>query len=105
MLTISNNQIRLTRGDTAVLHVDIINDDTPYELQPEDDVTFTMRRTTTDPDILIQKHGNPIIIEPVDTKDLKFGNYVYDIQVTFSTGIVDTIVPPTSFTITEEVTW
>ena len=45
------------------------------------------------------------IIEPDDTEGLDFGNYVYDIQVTWAGGVVKTLVGPARWRLTEEVTY
>lgn len=42
-------------------------------------------------------------IDPEDTKNLNFGTYVYDVELTTKDGIVDTFITPSSFKITEEV--
>ena len=34
-------------------------------------------------------------LEPEDTKDLGFGKYAYDIQITFADGTVDTFISDT----------
>ena len=40
---------------------------------------------------------------PEDTKDLSFGKYVYDIQLTKADGTVDTFITKATIKITEEV--
>lgn len=45
-----------------------------------------------------------INILPEDTESLRFGKYVYDVQLTFN-GAVKTIIKPSTFTIGEEVTY
>ena len=44
-----------------------------------------------------------IRISPDDTKNLEYGQYVYDVQVTMANGDVATVIPPTTFNILEEV--
>lgn len=39
-------------------------------------------------------------LEPSDTKTFDFGTYVYDIQITFSDGTVDTFITEASLKIT-----
>lgn len=72
---------------------------------------MTVRRSINGPIIIHKKvadiqDGSYFIIEitPEDTSKLNFGNYVYDIQATFS-GCVKTLVGPSSFCIGEEVTY
>ena len=44
-----------------------------------------------------------IKISPDDTKNLDYGQYFYDVQVTMANGDVATVIPPTAFNILEEV--
>ena len=44
-----------------------------------------------------------LTLDPSDTKRLEFGSYVYDIQLTRSTGEVDTFVTKGTLNLTEEV--
>ena len=63
-------------------------------------------------DISLQKiiavfpNGEAVIpIYPEDTEPLEFGSYVYDIQVTRANGTVTTLIVPSAFKLTEEVTY
>ena len=49
--------------------------------------------------------GEALIINPQDINDLRFASYVYDIQLTRENGMVKTIIPPSQFIITGEVTY
>ena len=102
--------IQLTRGDTARLEVSITNlqDGKPYDIRADDTVTLTVRRTISSPDITFQKvcvGTGSFYISPDDTKNLDYGKYIYDVQVTTQNGDVYTVIPPTSIEITGEVTW
>lgn len=44
-----------------------------------------------------------LVLRPEDTKALKFGKYVYDIQITTKDGIVCTFIAKAQFKLTEEV--
>lgn len=44
-----------------------------------------------------------LAIKPEDTKNLAFGKYVYDIELTKANGEVDTFITKAVFKITEEV--
>ena len=48
--------------------------------------------------------GAAIHIRPEDTKELSFGKYLYDIQLTTADGDIYTVIPPTTFEILKEVT-
>ena len=105
-----DNTIKLTRGDTARLTVPIINeiDGSFYDMNPNDILTFTMRKTVTAADFLVQKisHGNNHFhFLPQDTKGLKYGSYIYDVQLTTEAGDVYTVIVPTAFEVLTEVTY
>lgn len=103
-----NNNITLTRGDTFIAKVNVwTKDDDPFELSVGDEIRFALKADYDDEEVLIYKSIpiNTMILrlDPEDTKDLEFGTYVYDIQVTFANGIVDTVIAKRQFTIAEEV--
>lgn len=106
----ADGDIQLTRGDTARLRIDIINDiiDEEYEVTPKDVLRLTVRKTVRDPVRTFQKTivgSNIFHIEPKDTKRLSFGKYVYDIELTTASGDVYTVVGPRSFEVSKEVTF
>lgn len=105
-----DNSIRLTRGDTARILVPITNDltGTTYELTDSDKLTLTIKKKETDSQPLVQKvltGSNSFHILPSDTKDLSFGKYVYDVELTTEAGDVYTVIEPTTFELLKEVTW
>ena len=104
-----DGSIEMIRGDTAEFDITVTyeedGEEKEYELQDEDVLTFTVKKNTKTSDVLIQKTGNHITIEPDDTSELSYGKYKYDVQLTLSSGKVDTIIPPNTFTLSEEVTW
>lgn len=102
--------IQLTRGDTARLEITITNSLTggDYSLEPEDTLTFTIKKNVKDVTPLIQKtvKGDNIFhIKPIDTKELSFKKYLYDVQLTQANGDVYTVIAPTTFELTSEVTY
>lgn len=104
-----NGVIKLTRGDTAYLKVDIVNDlsGEPYEMDPNDTLTLTVKRTVKDTEICFQKTikgSTEFKIEPEDTVHCSFAKYKYDVQLKRTNGDVHTVVVPTYFCILEEVT-
>lgn len=106
MLKVENNIISLTRGDSAFLNVEITNDEgETYELEHGDVCEFTVKKYTSSENVLIQKEvlNGEIRISPDDTKNLEYGQYVYDVQVTMANGDVATVIPPTPINICEEV--
>ena len=48
--------------------------------------------------------GSIGISEPKDTKDLEYGSYRYDVELITKAGDVFTVIAPTSFKLTSEVT-
>lgn len=108
MLNCQNNTIFLTRGDSAVLRLDIINEQgIPYVPTDGDVVLFTLKRNVMEKDVIFQKSmvGGKIIIHPQDTSHLEYRQYVYDVELTKENGFVATVIPPSRFVVAEEVTW
>lgn len=102
--------IRLTRGDTARLTVTINNDfdGKPYEITETDVLKLTVKRSVRDTIPAFQKSvtgSNKFYIVPDDTKDLVFGKYIYDVELTTVGGDVYTVIEPTIFEILKEVTY
>lgn len=106
---LENNEIQLTRGDTAWLTVNVTNDtgNDNYEIQNGDTLTLSLKKTVRDADSLMEKvvlGTDTFHIEPKDTADLNFGKYKYDVQLTTEGGDVYTVIPPSTFEILPEVT-
>lgn len=105
MLTIDEDVISLTRGDTGYLELAMKNGDQDWEVG--DTVTLSVKKDIESEDYLFQKQvqaGQVIIIYPEDTRDLEYGRYIYDIQVNTVLGEVFTIIGPAKFKLTKEVT-
>ena len=113
-----NNKISLTRGDTLPLEVGIQIDEAVYTPQEGDTVRFAVKHATYIKDrqgYTEFKDETPIIlknipidtmtfqIDPADTKDLGFGDYKYDCEITFADGTVATFIKDEDFVITPEV--
>ena len=99
-------KISLVRGDTLKVQVEILINDEPYTPVFGDRIRFAMKQSYSSSRVLINK-SIPIDtlilhLEPKDTKKLAFGNYVYDIEITFSNGDVDTFIRG-EFKLEEEV--
>ena len=107
MLKLGRNKIYLTRGDSAVLKVEIldINGDvyTPLET---DEVYMTLRKTPRGDEIFRHTiQDGLLVIDPEDTAGLPYGNYVYDCELRTATGFVQTFIPASLFRVMEEVTY
>ena len=114
MYTIDNNNISLTRGDTfiAQLHIKEKSDD--YIPASEDVICFALKRNSMDSKRERYIDKEPLIVKIIpndtlmlridseDTKDLPFGRYAYEIELTRENGIVDTFISGI-FTLTPEV--
>lgn len=99
-------RISLVRGDTLRMQVEILIDDEPYTPVNGDRVRFALKQSYSSNKVLIHK-SIPIDtlilhLAPSDTKKLAFGNYVYDIEITFVNGDVDTFIRG-EFKLEEEV--
>ena len=111
MIQVANdNSIELTRGDSAYIRVPIFlnnGEGDEYFLDPLDKLIFSLKKSISDTEYAFQKKltgDNVFHIEPKDTKDLEYGSYRYDVELITKTGDVFTVIPPTSFKLTSEVT-
>ena len=110
LYVLDDGTIQLTRGDTARLSTVISNGATgqPYEIQPNDVLTLTVKKTVKDLEPRFQKTitgTNVFHILPTDTHCLEFGKYVYDVHITTEASDVYTVVGPCTFEILKEVTY
>lgn len=105
MYSIDGTNITLIKGDTLRSQVVITQEDEPYVLQEGDVVTFAMKRNFLADTVLLQKTLPPsllLTINPEDTKQLGTGDYVYELEMAFASGDVDTFIQGT-FTLKPEV--
>jgi len=108
MYKIEGSAITLTRGDSFYATVTMKNPDkTDYTPQQGDVVRFALKKRYTDAEPLILKNVPTdtlvLHLEPEDTKDLAFGKYVYDIELTKANGDVDTFIYEADFELAKEV--
>lgn len=106
--SVKGTSITLTRGDSFAADIGIVQPDgEPYVPSEGDRIRFAMKRNVKDEEVLILREipidTLRLVLNPEDTKDLEFGSYVYDIQLTKSTGEVDTFITKSTLTLTEEV--
>jgi len=108
MKKVSNNKITLTRGDTCRIKLSL-KDSSGNDFVPGDGdvIRFAAKRYYTDPEpviyIIVPNDTLILEIKPEDTKNLDFGTYVYDMQITFADGTIDTFVSKSMLRIEEEV--
>lgn len=111
MISIEDNTITVTRGDTVEVVVQMVTkkDGEVYLPSEEDEIRFALKSKYTDEQPLIYKiipNDTCILrIEAAETKLLEARRkpYVYDIQLTTPDGTVDTFIDRAKFYITEEV--
>lgn len=112
-MRINGTNISMTRGDTESITLTLkdINDNI-IELVTGDKIYFTVKDNVNTVVKIFQKVISTftdgvaiIIIEPNDTKLLKYKDYVYDIQLTTVDQVITTIISPSRFRIEGEVTY
>ena len=108
---IDGTTIYLTRGDTFEAKVEArLPDDeggAAYAPAVGDAIRFALKADYMDEKPLVVKDIPSdtmlLVLEPEDTKTLPFGKYVYDIQITYADGTVDTFITKGRLRLTEEV--
>lgn len=108
MQKVSNTKITMTRGDTCKIQLFLSNDNgEPYTPDENDVIRFAAKSSYSDqePVIYITIPNDTLLLEirPEDTKELPFGTYVYDMQITFADGSIDTFITKGMLKIEEEV--
>ena len=116
MYVIDGTNIKLTRGDSFYCEISMKNrNGEPYEPQAGDVVRFYLKRDLLNPPKSEYIDRNPLIskavptdtmilhLEPDDTKGLGFGEYVYDVELTFANGDVDTFINNARLSLVPEV--
>ena len=115
MYSIKGTTITLTRGDTFITNITLKRDGSTYTPVNGDRIRFAMkspemnaRKTAwTDDTVLVEKaipyNTMQLKLDPEDTKELDFGQYRYDIEITFANGDVDTFIENAVFILNPEV--
>lgn len=114
MVNICGRNIKITRGDSAYIKLEIkIKNRDDYVLTENDRVFFTLKKDLLKKEYIFQKELSAnnydddslyIYIEPKDTYNLDFGNYFYDVQLNVDNKDVYTIIPTSIFEVLPEVT-
>lgn len=107
---VEGTKITLTRGDTLrVKMVPLMHgtSNVPYIPVPGDAIRFAMKKTYDEEEPLLVMSDIPIStcilhVAPEQTKNIDYGSYVYDVQLTYANGDIDTYIKGT-LTLTEEV--
>ncbi len=115
MYSIKGTTITLTRGDTFVTTISLKRGSATYTPVYGDTIRFALkdpdmnaRKTAwVDDTVLINKdipiNTMELKLDPEDTKELDFGQYRYDMQITFANGDVDTFIENAVFILNPEV--
>ena len=111
-MIITGTNMSMVRGDTEAFTVACTEDGVTRAFVTGDTVYFTVKKTVSDTEKTLQKvitsfiDGKALIdISSADTKTLDTKVYVYDIQIVFSNGTKKTVVGPSVFELTSEVTY
>lgn len=104
--------IELTRGDTAYLDFEIIDDNGNEFLLGENDIVKCQVRENVADDSPLLFEGvmeyadgkASMHIRPEDTEGKEVKTYVYDVEVEMENGDVFTFIPVSNFTLTDEST-
>jgi hypothetical protein len=111
-MRVNGTDLYLTRGDSHTFTITCYENDEKIDLVSGDKVYMTVKKSveteTKEFQILVESFTNgsaEIEILPVHTKTMRFGSYVYDIQINFLSGRVSTIIKPSKFVVEVEVTY
>lgn len=116
MISIINNMVRMTRGDTLIAEISIVDaEGNAYTPEEGEAIRFALKHPTLNRDRTEFVDEDPLIIkvipndtlilklDPEDTKDLGFGEYVYDVEITHLNGDADTFIAESPFILAPEV--
>ena len=115
MVIVDGNNVTMTRGDTFIAQIEMKDKNgVVYSPMQGDVIRFTLRDPKMnnkktkyyDSDPLVTKivPNNTLLLrlDPADTKNLGFGEYVYFVELTYANGVVDTFIAESSFVLTPE---
>lgn len=115
MYKVEGTKISLTRGDTFYCDISMTRNGEPYVPVEGDSLRFVLKHADMINNNSAYKDDEPLLdidipidtcrlkIASEDTSELTFGKYVYDIEITFANGDVDTFINNASFIILPEV--
>lgn len=107
MNEVKGTSITLTKGDSFYSVITLKRGDTTYTPQEGDIITFGLKKTEFDTTALITKvipnDTLLLYLAPADTKQLQTGVYVYDLELKYANGDIDTFINKAKFTLVAEV--
>ena len=105
MVKVTENQIFLTKGDSAELDVVIKDGEETYDYS-NDTVKLGIKKNFADAECVVEKtvdENGKITFEPDDTKDLEVGTYFYDLKIVTADDEVCTVIAASQFVIGHSV--
>lgn len=110
MVSIRGTTLTVTKGDTLDIGLELLLEDgSAYQPQEGDAIRFALKQRYEDLEpLLLKPIPNDTLrlrLESAETKRLRAGwvPYVYDLQITFADGSVDTFIDRAKFIVTDEV--
>lgn len=113
--SINGTDISMTRGDTLKVTIALTKDGEEYTPIEGDVIRFAVKSpkmfcdkgeyVDAEPRILkeVPIDTMTLVLDPEDTKNMEFGTYVYDMEITFTDGTVDTFITESKFRLKPEV--
>lgn len=94
MFEIKNNFIKITKGDSAKINVNLCNPDgSPYTMSSGDKLKMSVRKKIDSPKLIeVESTDKAIRLTPSITSNLIIGQCVYDIELQTAGGDVFTVV-------------
>lgn len=94
MVKVTDNNIYITRGNTATINITLTEDGKPYTLREGDKLILSVKRRYPFNDMVLEKTTTTGSFEfaVIDTYELAFGVYDYDITFYGVDGSVDTVI-------------
>ena len=109
MLKVNGNTIKLTRADSMQIQLALSKSGSTFTPEQNDVIRFSVSKVPKGKcgyNLLISKvvNNDTLLLEldPQDTASLPYGDYLFDLEITYTSGAVDTFLKGT-FTLTEEV--
>lgn len=107
MYNIEGTKITMVRGDTFVASISLNRKGEPYIPTENDTIRFAAKKNIGDVEPAIYKEvpidTMELKLTPADTSRLPFGTYLYDLEIEFEDGGVDTFVHEGQLIILSEV--
>ena len=107
MYSIKGTTITLTKGDSFYCQLTLKKDGQTYTPEQGDVIRFAMKKDIFDAQPVISKtvpnESLILHLDPTDTKTLALGKYIYDLEITFADGDIDTFINQAEFNLVAEV--